>query len=117
MQITPMATAEKGQALMIKLLPFIMLFFFYNFQSALVLYWTMQSLIGVVQAIVINKKRGSFELTKRDTSKPTFMQRVAQAAQEEAKRREAQRAEMLKGTMHDPRKKNPGGRSTPSKRK
>lgn len=117
MQITPMATAEKGQALMIKLLPFIMLFFFYNFQSALVLYWTMQSLIGVVQAIVINKKRDSFELTKRDASKPTFMQRVAQAAQEEAKRREAQRAEMLKGTMHDPRKKNPGGRSTPSKRK
>ncbi len=117
MQITPMATAEKGQALMIKLLPFIMLFFFYTFPSGLVLYWTMQSLIGVVQAIVINKKRDSFELTKRDASKPTFMQRVAQAAQEEAKRREAQRAEMLKGTMHDPRKKNPGGRSTPSKRK
>ncbi len=116
MQITPMATAEKGQALMIKLMPFIMLFFFYNFQSALVLYWTMQSLIGVVQAIVINRKRDSFELTKRDTSKPTFMQRVAQAAQEEAKRREAQRAEMLKGTMHDSRKKNPGGRSTPPKR-
>ncbi|MBR6389665.1 MAG: membrane protein insertase YidC [Opitutales bacterium] len=117
MQITPMATAEKSQAIMIKLMPFIMLFFFYTFPSGLVLYWTMQSLIGVVQAIIINKKRDTFELKKRDRSKPSFMERVAAAAQEEAKRREAQRSEMLRGTMHDTRKKNPGGRSTPPKRK
>ena len=112
-----MATAEKSQAIMIKLMPFIMLFFFYTFPSGLVLYWTMQSLIGVVQAIIINKKRDTFELKKRDRSKPSFMERVAAAAQEEAKRREAQRSEMLRGTMHDTRKKNPGGRSTPPKRK
>ena len=117
MHITPMATAEKSQAIIIKLMPFIMLFFFYNFQSGLVLYWTVQSLIGVIQAIIINKKRGTFELKKRDKSRPSFMERMAAAAQEEAKRREARRAEMLKGTMYDTRKKNPGGRSTPPKRK
>lgn len=117
MHITPMPTADKSQKFMFSLMPVIMLFFFYTFPSGLVLYWTVQSMIGVLQAILVNRSRGTYELKKRDTSKPSFFERVNAMAEQERARREGIKTEALKGTMYDSRKKNPGGRSTPSKRK
>lgn len=117
MHITPMPSTDKSQKMIFKLMPFIMLLFFYTFPSGLVLYWTVQSLIGVIQAVIINRSREKFVIKKRDTSKPGFMQRLSEAMQEQAKLREAQKSDILRGTMHDTRKKNPGGRSTPPKRK
>lgn len=117
MHITPMPSTDKAQRVIFKLMPLIMLLFFYTFPSGLVLYWTVQSMIGVVQAILVNRSRDTFELKKRDTSKPTFFERVNAMAEQERLRREGIKANALKGTMYENRKKNPGGRSTPPKRK
>lgn len=115
MHITPMPSAEKSQRILFKLMPVIMLFFFYTFPSGLVLYWTVQSMIGVVQTIIVNRSRETFELKK--SNKPSFMERLNAMAEQERLRREGIKNEALKGTMYENRKKNPGGRSTPPKRK
>lgn len=133
--------ADKMQAWMFKLMPFIMLVIFYTFPSGLVLYWTVQSLLGILQVLVVRMGAKKVVLKKRD--KPSFMQRMqaameqAQAAQQArgpefeklplkerlriaredaAKARKKLKDERLKGTMYEPRKKNPGGRSTRPKR-
>lgn len=115
MHITPMPSAEKSQRVLFKLMPVIMLFFFYTFPSGLVLYWTVQSMIGLVQTIIVNRSRDTFELKK--SNKPSFMERLNAMAEQERLRREGIKNEALKGTMYENRKKNPGGRSTPPKRK
>ena len=112
-----MPSTDKAQRVIFKLMPLIMLLFFYTFPSGLVLYWTVQSMIGVVQAILVNRSRDTLELKKRDTSKPTFFERENAMAEQERLRREGIKANALKGTMYENRKKNPGGRSTPPKRK
>ncbi|OLA85987.1 MAG: hypothetical protein BHW65_00930 [Verrucomicrobia bacterium CAG:312_58_20] len=141
MHITPTPSTDKTQAWIFKLMPVIMLVFFYTFPSGLVLYWTVQSLIGILQAIIVRRGASKVVLKKRD--KPGFMQRMqeameqAQAAQmargpefeklplkerlriareDAAKARKKLKDERLKGTLYEPRKKNPGGRSTPPKR-
>lgn len=141
MHITPTPSTDKTQAWIFKLMPVIMLVFFYTFPSGLVLYWTVQSLIGILQAVIVRRGAGKVVLKKRD--KPGFMQRMqeameqAQAAQtargpefeklplkerlriareDATKARKKLKDERLKGTLYEPRKKNPGGRSTPPKR-
>ena len=133
--------ADKMQSWMFKLMPFIMLVIFYTFPSGLVLYWTVQSLLGILQVLVVRMGAKKVVLKKRE--KPSFMQRMqeameqAQAAQQArgpefeklplkerlriaredaAKARKKLKDERLKGTMYEPRKKNPGGRSTRPKR-
>ncbi len=133
--------ADKMQSWMFKLMPFIMLVIFYTFPSGLVLYWTVQSLLGILQVLVVRMGAKKVVLKKRE--KPGFMQRMqeameqAQAAQQArgtefeklplkerlriaredaAKARKKLKDERLKGTMYEPRKKNPGGRSTRPKR-
>lgn len=114
MHIIPMPNSQPGQKMIMKLLPFIMLFFFYSFPSALVLYWTVQSMIGVLQAIIVIKTKDKVVIKKREPSnKPTFMQKLQKYAELQKQRQE----EGLKGTMYEKRKSNPGGRSTPTKRK
>ena len=144
MHITPTPTADKTQAMMFKFMPVIMLLFFYNFPSGVVLYWTVQSGIGVFQAILIRRARAKAEsqpLVKKPAKKG-FFQKI-QAAMEQAQKMQEGRgpefeklsmseklkiirkenaalaakakAERLKGTMYESRKKNPGGRSTKAK--
>lgn len=139
MHMTPTPSADKTQAAMFKLMPVIMLFFFYMFPSGLVLYWLVQSLLGIVQAIIIRRGKDKVVLKKR--TKPGFMQRMQEAmeqaqaqqqshpdfdklplkerlriAREDAiKARKARQKAMLGGEPE--RKKNPGGRSTKPKRK
>ena len=113
MHIMPMPNAQPGQRMMIKLMPFLMLFFFYSFPAALVLYWTVQSMIGVLQAVIVIRTKDSVVIKKRDPNKPTFMQKLNKMAEQAQQRQEA----MKKGTLNESRKKNPGGRSTPTKRK
>lgn len=140
LSLTP--SADKTQAMILKLMPVLMLFFFYYLPSGLVLYCTVQSLLGIVQTLMIRYGKDNVELKKR--TKPTFMQKLQMAAEksqqmqqkrgpefdklsfteklkvikeENAKIRQRLRDERLKGTMYEQRKKNPGGRSTPRKRK
>ncbi|MEN2998353.1 MAG: YidC/Oxa1 family membrane protein insertase [Brevinematia bacterium] len=46
---------QSQQTLMMWLLPIIFMFIFWNLPSALVLYWTIQTLLGLVEQYVINK--------------------------------------------------------------
>ena len=139
MHLTPMPSTDKTQAMMFKLMPVIMLLFFYTFPSGLVLYWLVQSLLGIVQAIIIRRGKDKVVLKKR--TKPSFMQRMQQAMEEAQAQQQARGPEFDKlplsqrlkiaredaikarkrmkeramGAAPD-RKKNPGGRSTKPKR-
>ncbi len=141
MHLTPTPSADKSQTMMFKFMPIIMLVFFYTFPSGLVLYWLVQSLLGILQAIIIRRGKDKVVLKKREKS--GFWQRMQDAmenaqklqaargeeyqklplreklriAREDAiKARKAQQNDALKGTMYEKRKKNPGGRSTRPKR-
>lgn len=141
MHLTPTPTTDKSQKIMFSLMPVIMLLFFYTFPSGLVLYWLVQSLLGIIQAIII--RRGADKVVLKKREKPGFMQRLQEAMEQAAAvqesrgeeyqklpfkeklriaREDAARAKKkmkenrLKGTMYEKRKKNPGGRSTPPKR-
>ena len=49
MKVTPMPSTDSAQQRIFMLMPFIFLFFCYNFPAALVLYWTVQNLFTIVQ--------------------------------------------------------------------
>lgn len=49
MKVTPMPSTDSMQQKIFMLMPFIFLFFCYNFPAALVLYWTVQNLFTIVQ--------------------------------------------------------------------
>ena len=137
MHLTPTPSTDKSQAMMFKIMPVIMLLFFYSFPSGLVLYWLVQSLLGIVQAIIIRRGKDKVELKKR--TKPGFLQRM-QEAMEQAQAQQQKRGpefdklplrERLRIAREDAikarqkaqhnrygeqiRKKNPGGRSTKPK--
>lgn len=136
MHLTPTPSADKTQAMMFKFMPVIMLVFFYSFPSGLVLYWLVQSLLGIVQAVIIRRGKDKVVLKKREKS--GFMQRLQQAMEQAQQQQQARgpefdklplrerlriaREDALKArrqaAMNQPeRKKNPGGRSTKSKRR
>ncbi|MFQ3224254.1 MAG: YidC/Oxa1 family membrane protein insertase [Lentimonas sp.] len=54
MPVSP--TADPAQQKIFKFLPFIFLIFLYNFSSGLVLYWTLQNLLTILQQKIINSR-------------------------------------------------------------
>lgn len=54
MPVSP--TADPMQQKMFKFLPFIFLIFLYNFSSGLVLYWTCQNILTIIQQKIINSR-------------------------------------------------------------
>jgi len=57
MQMMPVSpTADPMQQKIFKFLPFIFLIFLYNFSSGLVVYWTVQNLLTIVQQKIINSR-------------------------------------------------------------
>ena len=56
MSLAPVSpTADPTQQKIFKFLPFIFLIFLYNFSSGLVLYWTVQNLLTILQQKLINR--------------------------------------------------------------
>ncbi len=56
MQLTPTApNADPAQATMMKLMPVMMILFFYNFASALALYSTVNAVFTIIQQMIINR--------------------------------------------------------------
>lgn len=49
-------SADPAQQKIFKFLPFIFLVFLYNFSSGLVLYWTMQNILTIIQQKIINSQ-------------------------------------------------------------
>ncbi|MGK0455882.1 MAG: YidC/Oxa1 family membrane protein insertase [Zhongshania aliphaticivorans] len=65
MRMVPVSpTADPMQQKIFKFLPFIFLIFLYNFSSGLVLYWTVQNLLTVLQQKMINRLPDEIEPTK-----------------------------------------------------
>jgi len=54
MPVSP--TADPLQQKIFKFLPFIFLIFLYNFSSGLVVYWTMQNILTIIQQKIINNQ-------------------------------------------------------------
>jgi YidC/Oxa1 family membrane protein insertase len=57
MRMTPMPSADGSQKMIFKLMPLILLFGCYSFPSGLVLYWTVQNILTIVQQYVVSKRR------------------------------------------------------------
>ncbi len=55
MRLTPTPTADNAQQKMLQWMPFIFLIFCYNFPAALVLYWTVQNVLTIVQQVLTSK--------------------------------------------------------------
>lgn len=56
MKITPSApNVDPTQMMMMKMMPFMMLLFFYNFASALALYSTINAIFTIAQQVVVNR--------------------------------------------------------------
>lgn len=55
MRLTPTPTTDPTQATMMKIMPVMMVLFFYNFASALALYSTVNAIFSIAQQMVINR--------------------------------------------------------------
>ncbi|HQU09040.1 MAG TPA: YidC/Oxa1 family insertase periplasmic-domain containing protein, partial [Opitutales bacterium] len=56
MRLAPTATTDAFQKKMFQMMPFIFLVISYNFPSGLVLYWTVQNLLTILQQWISNRK-------------------------------------------------------------
>ena len=55
MQLMPTPSVDNAQAKMFKFMPYMMIFFFYNFGSGLALYWTVSNAFTILQQLIINR--------------------------------------------------------------
>lgn len=70
MKITPTPTTDSMQQKIFQLMPVIFLFFCYSFPAGLVLYWTVQNLLTIVQQYISNKMKDPLEdLVVEETDK------------------------------------------------
>jgi YidC/Oxa1 family membrane protein insertase len=73
MQLGPqMSEAQRINAKMMRFMPFMFLIFLYFFSSALVLYWTVQNLMTILQTLVTKKEPlvpSNSNLSKKDSTK------------------------------------------------
>ena len=65
MKVTPMPSTDSMQQKIFMLMPFIFLFFCYNFPAALVLYWTVQNLFTIIQNKLTYRRPTSGALQQR----------------------------------------------------
>ena len=71
MQLGPqMREAQRINAKMMRFMPFMFLIFLYFFSSALVLYWTIQNLMTILQTLVTKREPLKGEKAKKIESNP-----------------------------------------------
>lgn len=88
MHITP-KTGDKMQQRIFMLMPLIFFFFCYNFASALALYWTTQNIFSIGQTWLMQKMPEPELKTSKKAGKKTWMQKMAERAEEAQKQRAA----------------------------
>jgi YidC/Oxa1 family membrane protein insertase len=71
MNVTPMPSADGSQKMIFKLMPIIFLFCCYNFPSGLVLYWTVQNILTIIQQCVVSRRR-DMQIDQLLTADPTL---------------------------------------------
>ncbi len=89
MNITP-KTGDKMQQRIFMLMPLIFFFFCYNFASALALYWTTQNIFSIGQTWLMQKMPEPDLKTSAKAGKKSWMQKLAERAEEAQKLRQAQ---------------------------
>ncbi len=57
MKVTPTPSTDQFQARIFQLMPFIFLVICYNFPSGLVLYWTVQNILTIIQQYLANRSK------------------------------------------------------------
>ena len=99
MKLTPMnlgpnaSDQQRIQAKMMRMMPYIFLVFLYFFSSALVLYWTIQNVLSIVQTLIT--KRGSDTIpipvntVEEPQEKTKVLDSVQHVSQEERTHRKA----------------------------
>ena len=114
MQITP-KTGDKMQQRIFMLMPLIFFFFCYNFASALALYWTTQNIFSIGQTWLMQKLPEPELKTSNKADKKSWMQKMADRAEEAQKHRAAQqkgggaRSGQKQAKPKKPRGPKPGG--------
>ena len=114
MQITP-KTGDKMQQRIFMLMPLIFFFFCYNFASALALYWTTQNIFSIGQTWLMQKLPEPELKTSNKADKKSWMQKMADRAEEAKKHRAAQqkgggaRSGQKQAKPKKPRGPKPGG--------
>lgn len=58
-KLTPNPSADPNQQKIMKYLPLIFTFMFFNLSSGLVLYWTVGNIMGIIQQLFVNKRAKS----------------------------------------------------------
>jgi YidC/Oxa1 family membrane protein insertase len=57
MRLTPMPSTDNFQRQMFQFMPFMVLFFMYSMPSGMVLYWTCQNLLTILQQVITNRMK------------------------------------------------------------
>ncbi|WOO41999.1 membrane protein insertase YidC [Rubellicoccus peritrichatus] len=98
MRMTPTPTTDNFQRKVFQFMPVIFLAFCYTFPSGLVLYWTCQNLISVLQQFITNRSKDEEPVKLKPGEKPkeSFMERMQRKAQE-AQKAQAEQQQKLKG--------------------
>jgi YidC/Oxa1 family membrane protein insertase len=74
-KMTPAPGADASQAKMMRFMPLIFGFFFYNMSSGLVLYWLTGNLVGIVQQSLMNKRTPAPYVPPQPTAGPAKKKR------------------------------------------
>lgn len=104
MAMMPTASADKTQMTIMKLMPIMFLVFCYNFAAALALYWTTSNLFSIFQTW-LTKRMPEPELKERQgPPKKSFMERMAEAAEQQQKMKQARGRVVDEGNNDKPKK-------------
>lgn len=91
MRLTPQPpNADKTQAMMLRFMPLIFLFFCYNFAAALALYWTTQNIFSIFQAQIQRRFQKDIVLEKKVVSnkpRPSFLDQRPGAGPDKEKKK------------------------------
>lgn len=68
--LTPTPSVDPAQARMMKLMPLMMGFIFYQFSAGLVLYWLTSNVVGIGQQLLLNKMPGEEIEIERPKGRP-----------------------------------------------
>lgn len=85
MKMTPTPTTDSFQQKIFQFMPFIFLFFCYNFPSGLVLYWTIQNLLTIAQTYVTNRMQDPLEGVPVDVPERMKLKSTSKASSQKKK--------------------------------
>jgi len=97
MSMNPTQSADASQKMMMRIMPFMMFVFCYNFASALALYWTTSNIFTIFQTWIVKKMPEPELKKKKVVNNPAsgggFLERLQKQAEEMQKKQDALRSQ------------------------